>query len=364
MINALIVDDESIIRNGLTNSIPWKDFGIKIVDSVESADLALDVIKNNVIDLLITDIKMPGKTGFDLISEISNNGFTPQIIIISSYNDFEYAQKACSFDFICGYILKPFDNKQFEEVINVAIKRIKERTSGSPHVFSQDAYILLLNSLDTEGYNKHIFVEKIIENDMEYTLTTWIRIQKVLERHIINDYPVVARFCYNLLDFIGKMIESSKTGVCEYLEKNPCLKEELYTLSSQNDLFGYMRKQISQICENTHSISDICKTKFILTALSRIKLDYANPAFSLAYLSNELKVTPNYLSQKFHDEIGETFSKYLTHYRMEKAKKLLESPICRVSEVAESVGYLDEKYFIRVFKNHTGVTPKKYQMDI
>jgi two-component system, response regulator YesN len=73
------------------------------------------------------------------------------------------------------------------------------------------------------------------------------------------------------------------------------------------------------------------------------------------YLSRE------YISRKFKQDYGATITDYVTNIRMEKAKKLLENPYLKIYEVAYGVGYGNEKYFSKVFKKHTGVTPNEYR---
>ncbi|MDD9268363.1 helix-turn-helix domain-containing protein [Paenibacillus sp. GCM10023248] len=81
---------------------------------------------------------------------------------------------------------------------------------------------------------------------------------------------------------------------------------------------------------------------------------------TLEELANAMCITPEYLSSLFQKELGISFTAYLKDMRMKKAKELLLRPL-KSFEVAQQVGYSDAKYFTRVFKEATGLTPGEFQ---
>lgn len=78
-------------------------------------------------------------------------------------------------------------------------------------------------------------------------------------------------------------------------------------------------------------------------------------------IAAKLHITPEYLSMLFYKEVGQSFTTYLKNFRINKAKELLMNTDLKIYEVAERVGYLDPKYFCRVFKEVTGVPAGEYQ---
>lgn len=82
---------------------------------------------------------------------------------------------------------------------------------------------------------------------------------------------------------------------------------------------------------------------------------------SLEAVSSQLFFSPNYLSIILKNHLGVTYSKYLTEVRLRKAVEMLENRDNKVYEIAVKVGFKDEKYFYRVFKNRFGVTPDEYR---
>lgn len=83
---------------------------------------------------------------------------------------------------------------------------------------------------------------------------------------------------------------------------------------------------------------------------------------SLDMLAERFHMTADYLSNVFARETGRSFSSYRRELRMEKAKKLLLSTDMKIYEIACEVGYPDQKYFSKVFKEYTGVSAKQYAM--
>ncbi len=80
--------------------------------------------------------------------------------------------------------------------------------------------------------------------------------------------------------------------------------------------------------------------------------------------ADKFRLTPEYISNLFAKETKMTFSNYLKKVRIEKAKELILSTDMKIYEVACSVGYSDQKYFSKVFKEYTGVSAKQFAIDV
>jgi two-component system response regulator YesN len=89
--------------------------------------------------------------------------------------------------------------------------------------------------------------------------------------------------------------------------------------------------------------------------------EFYTTGISLEEIAEKLSVTPEYLSQQFHREVGVNYSAYLRALRISKAKELLRTTDLKIYEVARRVGYADPKYFARVFKAETGRMPGGYR---
>ena len=118
MIKMLIADDEQIILDGIKDSIDWSSFGIKVVGAATNGLDALDLARSYCIDVLITDIKMPGLSGLELIKEIRKFKPETKVILISAYEQFDYAQEAITLGAL-SYLTKPLKK---QKIINEVLK--------------------------------------------------------------------------------------------------------------------------------------------------------------------------------------------------------------------------------------------------
>ena len=105
MYNVLIVDDEKIIRIGMRAIIDWEAYGFKIAEIVSDGEQALQVIEEEDIDLVITDIKMPKVDGIQLVKRLKELKFAGQIIMLTSYGEFDLARE-CLRHGVHDYLLK------------------------------------------------------------------------------------------------------------------------------------------------------------------------------------------------------------------------------------------------------------------
>ena len=153
LLKVLIADDEANIRNGLKCILNWEECGYKICGEASNGKDAVSQINDLRPDLVILDIKMPGLTGIEVMTEVkkyheTNNLEMPAFIILSGYSDFDYAQKSLNKE-ARAYLLKPVDEDELQEkVIQIAKeiheKRILNEVSKNAEVFEINDYLLKL----------------------------------------------------------------------------------------------------------------------------------------------------------------------------------------------------------------------------
>lgn len=106
------------------------------------------------------------------------------------------------------------------------------------------------------------------------------------------------------------------------------------------------------------------ENRVIGLTINMIKREYGNSTLSVALLAQKLGISAAYLSSLFKLETGENLAKYVTRYRMEKAKELLDTTNLKVGDIAERVGYFNVSYFISLFHVNVGCSPAKYREKI
>ncbi|MFC5701620.1 response regulator [Cohnella faecalis] len=110
MRNVMIVDDESLVRIGLQSMIDWESRGYRITGVFKNGEEALAAATRQPFDVVLTDIRMPGMDGFELIRELRKLSPSLHVIVLSSYNDFEYTRQAIQLgvkDYISKYEMEP-----------------------------------------------------------------------------------------------------------------------------------------------------------------------------------------------------------------------------------------------------------------
>ncbi|MDQ0046442.1 two-component system response regulator YesN [Paenibacillus polymyxa] len=125
MVQILLVDDERYVTESLAATIPWETLGIERVHQAASALAAVDVLEAYDIDILVTDIRMPGMTGLELIVEVNERWPHIRSLFLTGYADFEYAKKALQLKAF-EYILKPVDDEEFIKCVSAAMDSLKE----------------------------------------------------------------------------------------------------------------------------------------------------------------------------------------------------------------------------------------------
>ena len=127
MIKVLIVDDERNIREGINKLIDWESLGCEVVGALANGVSALDFIKSNEVDLVVTDIKMPVMDGLELSKHISEDFPHINVIILTAYSEFDMAKKAISFR-VSDFIIKnEFMDELPKAVLEVSEKILKEK---------------------------------------------------------------------------------------------------------------------------------------------------------------------------------------------------------------------------------------------
>lgn len=135
MYKLLIIDDDEMIREGIKNAIDWNKQGIGNVRTAKNGEDGMQIFREDNSDIILTDIRMPIMDGIDLLKKIKSINKDAIVIILSGYDDFNYAQTAIkegAFD----YLLKTADEQDLLKAIKKAINRI-ERLKNETETYNK-----------------------------------------------------------------------------------------------------------------------------------------------------------------------------------------------------------------------------------
>ncbi|RCX23375.1 two-component system response regulator YesN [Fontibacillus phaseoli] len=133
MYKLILADDEEDVREGLLQLIDWETLGMVVADSAENGKEALEMVEKHLPDIVVTDIQMPFMSGLQLSEWIRESYPDTKIIILTGYEEFEYAQKAIRLG-IDEYVLKPFSAGELTAVIGKVKGKIDDERSERENV--------------------------------------------------------------------------------------------------------------------------------------------------------------------------------------------------------------------------------------
>lgn len=150
MYSVYLLDDEPFILEGLKYILPWEEYGFEIVGSSNNGFDGYNEIINKNVDLIITDIMMPKMTGLELIEELKKSSYESNFIVLSAFQEFEYAKKAISIG-AENYLLKPIDTEELSNNLKTVYEKLKKKEK----IASDDKLVKnnLLLSILTEEYS-------------------------------------------------------------------------------------------------------------------------------------------------------------------------------------------------------------------
>ncbi|MGP4041447.1 response regulator transcription factor [Gracilibacillus sp. D59] len=116
MLKVLLVDDEPLIREGLSSVIDWNEYGYQVVGTAENGKVGLEKIRELRPDVVFVDIRMPGLSGIDMVKQVKKEGYPCKFVVLSGYSNFTYAQQSIRLG-MESYLLKPVDEEELIPLI-------------------------------------------------------------------------------------------------------------------------------------------------------------------------------------------------------------------------------------------------------
>ncbi len=160
MFKLVIVDDEYLIRELISNSVDWQAINIEIVAQAEDGQEAIEVVEKFKPDIILIDINIPFINGIDLAQVLRDKYPKLRIVILTGYGEFAYAQKAIGIG-VYAYLLKPIDAGELTQVMT-------NITDELTRLMAQDIYI---NELKVSAYHYRLSKKNEFLNSLIYSKT-------------------------------------------------------------------------------------------------------------------------------------------------------------------------------------------------
>lgn len=162
LLKLVIVDDESILLQGLLKTYDWKSMGFEVVGTAQSGEQAIRVIKEKKPNVVLTDIRMKQITGLMVMEEIQKEEIDCLFIVLSAYRDFEYAQQACELGAF-AYLLKPIEDEKLQETMENARRTCMEQLESVARYESWEKLV----KKDSTSFLQ-VVVQKYLQNRIPY----------------------------------------------------------------------------------------------------------------------------------------------------------------------------------------------------
>lgn len=396
ILKMLIADDEPKIRQGIAEFMDWESLGIQVAGLARNGKELVSQCRLTAPDLCLVDICMPHMDGLDAIAEI--RCFLPEtrFIIISGYEEFDYARRAVSSG-VEAFILKPIDEVLLAETVRKAAEAIRSSRENAgllrfarkrleevkPLLFErfvqewlQDGFSevelteeLAFWQLDAPGPYSLLLIDHTaagalqgtagefrerrfalyhgIEQRMAGRRVLWASLTPrislgVLPGSLAETEP---SFSPGAAKHLGSQLDFTLRIVCrETCEMGECFQSICEDMRRELE----MHRQSSPVIEMVREI---------------IEGEYMDKELSLSAVASRVNTSPSYLSRLFREETGTGFSDYLIRTRVRQAVRLMAVSDARIGEIADQVGYRSPHYFSNAFKKITGMSPGEYRMD-
>lgn len=374
MYKVLFAEDELLVRLGLQNSIPWESFQMELGALAENGIEAFQLFESIRPDVLITDLRMDGLDGIELVKRVREIDKECAIVVISCMNDFETLRKLVPYN-INSYVLKA--SISIDEVCDV-LRNVQEylvrtgRKTGDAESVSDKLEVHISKYLLGK-------IENCIWEDadgMDYMLLFGLKEE---DQSKINELA---------MDFIYELVRRQLPGTLLIP-----LKEKEFLVFYENEERN-IEERIKRI---NHSIEDFLGVRFVIAYCNRKQAEDLKNWFHRAYvqqfninyddnrgkaliqkavsymeehyqenlslkdISKIIGLSGSYFSHLFKQETGKNYIEYLNEIRLERAMKDLNNSDEKIVVIAQKHGFQNLEYFSRYFKKKTGESPAKWR---
>lgn len=407
----LIVDDEMFSRTAIEDILRAEWSGIEVF-SARGAEEALGILEREEIALLMTDIKMPGMNGLELLAEVRSRGLSMEVVILSSYNEFDLVRQAMklgTFDYLFKPAMLPPD---IIEVVKKALQKQREKSSSrmaesDRKRLSRDREQFFRDLISAAGIGRTWFEERAAAFGLPepvgknaVVVFRLIRYRKSMAEIFKNDVSLLRSSVCNVMsealdsvkdcqflcnkfdEYVWIVWEAREDGRQEFYERLEALIR-----TAADFLSRYYGLEFSiGISRSSASLFDCCQgyteaadngresetgifyaggpdsgslKQEMRAALDYIRDHLGDKDLSLQTVADQVGISRNYFSRIFKEVMGVNFIDYVTRLRVEKARSLYMNTDMKIYEIAELVGYSDWHYLYSVYKKQLGHSMSK-----
>lgn len=183
MYRVLLIDDESLIVEGLRRVVKWEDYNCRVVAAAQDAEQGASLIRELRPHILFTDIRMPGQDGLTMLAGLRSEFPDMQVTVLTGYRDFSYAQQAIRLG-VARFLLKPSKMDEINEALSFMTGRLEKQGAGESGAEprEENAGSFIVNQ--ALAYMERNYAEKLtLQTVADCCYVSQWHLSKLLNRH-------------------------------------------------------------------------------------------------------------------------------------------------------------------------------------
>ena len=400
MLKILIVDDEQVVRVYLQSIVNWEQYDCQVVTTCENGMEALEVMAQQPIDLILTDLEMPKMNGLQLIEEIRSRGYQTKVIVLSNHSDYDLSREVMKLGALDYYVKTNVKEADIISMIELVSEQVKKQLLQK-HALEEEKRL----KIDNFKIGRKTFLTTVLTGDVYYNelqLSQYVKMYHLFEPRLSLyqlrfQQPIELRqFLYvdaiiaaEFQKYDHDVLHLTQEKILVALYERTIVEEQVlmdHWLRIVKNIKNYLRAELQAskrlLIDSTDKLTSCTKLfqndvpSDVSSVIAAEQLSHYRPEIqsilnyihehyderiTLQDLSAFACLNEAYLSRLFKMETKKTINSYINELRIYKAKELLKSPNIMVKEVAQLVGIKDQLYFNRVFKKFCGENPTDYQ---
>lgn len=354
MYKVIIIDDEPWSREVVKSLGAWDTMQLTVTAEAESGTEGLQRMEEIQPHIVITDMRMPGLDGVELLQQMQARFPSMKIIVMSGYSDFVYLRQAIRSQVI-EYLLKPINPDELNAALARCIQELDKLQTpwNTTHVFTDktilDPYL---------SYRRRVS-EQLHDLDGASILGSFGMLEQFLRDKLpsVHDGAIVTQIAHDFIMILEAFMADNGIELNRlWGDSGDNKRSTTLVWNSITEVFEYLGRFYTNIIE---AIEEMRKNRNRLKVSDvQFYIDrYFQDAISLETVAQQFFISKEHLSRVFKAETGENLSDYILRKRMEKARELIVEGNKEIKHIAEMTGYPDLAYFYKVFKKYYGMTP-------
>lgn len=330
MVRFYLVEDDVLIRDGLRDYFPWQNLGAEIIGVSDNGATAFKEIMQCEVDVVLTDVVLPGMSGIEMAKALRQAGWKGQLIIISAYQDVAYLKGALQTQAV-DFLFKPFSTDELMRCVQQTIERINLR------IEDDDAWRKPLRSAIDSCDGEQVYAA---------LLYAW---------QIISTYPLKE----------GEKEEDRGPKLFNYcaslLPYEPGIKMSSLAASSLHSTGSLKKEKMMEWASRLRDLLIGERQEWIFAARITQQIRENITEVDPQSLADCMGISRASLYRQFNSVFSVNLNDYITSLRMQEACRLLLESDAKIYDISHRVGYMDVNYFTRQFRRMNHCLPSEYR---